>query len=58
MNWKPVETAPNGEWVLCYAKGWKYPCVLIKEDKEWFDESGDHDQEWRPTHWMRWPVLD
>lgn len=78
-GWQPIETAPENERVLCFARNWEAPCVLILTRvygptiqhqnnvsgdglgrlpvTEWRDGSGDSDQDYQPTHWMRWELL-
>lgn len=65
-EWKPIETAPDNEWVLCFGENWQYPVALMRCQvylsstdpvMKWVDDSHDSCQNWNPTHWRRWPEL-
>lgn len=57
-QWQPIETAPEGEFVLVtYTQGETYEILEAKSiEGEWvFDEDGYYPIE-KPTHWMHRPT--
>lgn len=59
MEWQPIETAPEDEFVLvwcpdfyCYEYG---IAVLGGEEGHWLTYEGDYELESAPTHWMPLP---
>lgn len=48
QGWRPIETAPEGEWIQCYAFGYAQ-WVGFKRDGKWIEYLPI------PTHWMPLP---
>ncbi len=56
MNWQPINTAPEGVFVLAMAIGAVCPTIAKKQDGEWWDTDFERDPyAERATHWQPLP---
>ena len=51
MEWMPIESAPEGMWVLIYSK-WSGVEKSLLSNGEWSDNSKEH---YDVTHWAYLP---
>jgi hypothetical protein len=58
MDWEPIETAPEGVYVLTKIDdehGARNEATLKRVGNLWFMQGADMYVYYRPTHWMRLP---
>lgn len=59
QGWMPIETAPEGEWVVTAKAGERGANLCCRTGDEWHDQAGrstvTHHSFAAPTHWMPLP---
>lgn len=54
-KWRPIETAPDDTYILCWGPTFEFMCELKKVGNQWWDGSNYLPLNEHPTHWLPLP---